>query len=1490
MDVRQQDASPDAEATAENRLEPELNPLLPIVGVGASAGGLGAFAQLLKALPVDTGMAFVLVQHLAPSHESALAGILSRATGMPVTEVSDEPQVEPNHVYVIPPNQSIVIVRGHLRLLPRDERVHHPIDQFFRSLAEHQGHMAIGVVLSGTATDGTQGLEAIKGEGGITFAQDDSAQYRGMPRSAVASGCVDFVLSPEGIAHELARIAAHPFVALRQEAAPAKADLLPILQLLHAVTGVDFAKYKSQTLGRRIKRRMVLLKKDGLGEYEEALRQDPAEVEALYHDILINVTSFFRDPAMFDALQAKVIPALLKDRSRKEPLRAWVLGCSTGEEAYSLAMILAEVIEASPGHANPQLFATDLNVTWVERARAGVYPKERLENVSSERLRQFFVEQDGSFRVSKYIRDMCVFSRHNALSDPPFSRMDLISCRNLLIYLEPSLQRRIIPILHYALKPSGALVLGASETVGQFRDLFRVEDGKHRIFIKEAGASRPPPLLSARVLRQTRNRGRFEELGAGRVAAAFRASDLHKTADRLLLGFAPAAVLLGENLEILEFRGNTEAYLVPAQGKASLSLLKMARPGLLVPLRVLLERAKQENTAVREDGVRLESEDGQPREVALEVVPVAGSLAEERGFLVLFEEAPAKRPPGKPKARSVESAETVARLEQDLASTREYVQTLGDQHDAATEELLIANEEAQSANEELQSINEELETAKEELQSSNEELTTVNDELNSRNHELGQLNSDLGNLIRSVQVAIVIVDRDLRIRRFSSMAEELLSIIPADVGRPITDIRMKLDLPELDSLLTEVIERSTPLEREVQAKDGRWYALRVRPYLTPDQRVDGAVLMMTDVDTIRRAREYAENIVATVRDPLLVLDAELRVRSASRSFYDSFQVAPEETDGRLVYELGNGQWDIPDLRRLLRTVLSGVPVLEDFVVEHDFERLGRRVMRLNARKLVAPGERESILISIEDVSEISRLETSVRESAERFKLLFDRSPLPKWTFEIDSLRFVDVNHAAIALYGYTREEFLGMRAFDLCTPESRAALQAELARSPQGWPRLEVCQHRKKNGEIIDVEARINEVELAGKRVLLVSIIDVTERNRFERELRERAEELDAANRGKTDFIAVLSHELRTPLNAISGWAEVLKNPALSDDDRRKGIEIISRNSRIQAQLISDLLDVHRITTGKLSLELRRVDLRDEIRAAIDAALPASEPKRIRIKSETDPAPASVLGDSARLQQVLGNLLSNAIKFTAEGGEIRVALRRASTSVEVKVSDSGQGISPDVLPYIFDRFRQSESLLSRSTGGLGLGLAVSRQLVELHGGTISAHSPGKGRGATFTVSLPVTSEARPAITPTEPRVSSPVSLAGLMVLVVDDELEAREPVRRLLEEHGAEVISVRSADEALDAIQRQRPDLLVSDIGMPGRDGYELIRAVRALPERRGGRIPAIALTAFGTTADRERALRAGYVTHLAKPVEAAELIAAVAALATRLPEPPPTA
>jgi len=1314
----------------------------PIVGIGASAGGLEAFTELLKHLPLDTGMGFVLVQHLDPQHESALTQILTRVTSLPVREVTDNLRVEVNHVYVIPPNTNLSITQRVLKLQPRPQTrtPHRSIDFFFESLAEDQRERAIGVILSGTATDGTLGLEAIKAEGGITIAQDDSARYDSMPRSAVAAGCVDFVLSPEHIAKELARIAKHPYVAgqppeppiaaeddraaateheddatalppgghgtprtgARQARAEAEAaggqagdnSYKKILLLLRNHCGVDFSLYKSTTIQRRATRRVVLNRQNTLEDYAEFLRGNAKELDALYSDVLISVTSFFRNPEAFDVLKSKVFPKLLQQRG-DEPIRVWVLGCSTGQEAYSIAMAFMESADQAPRMRKLQVFATDLNDALLEKARHGLYAKSLAQDVSPERLRRFFVEEQGGYRITKPLREMVVFARQNLISDPPFSRMDLISCRNLLIYLEPSLQKKALPTFHYALKPEGYLLLGASESIGSFTDLFESADKKHKIYSKKAAPTHTfqLPVKTPRGAEpspgQVRNAGTAVAMGIGQGQQedGFRTElNAQREADRVSVNqFAPPGVLINEELQILQFRGPTSAYLEPPIGKATFDVIKMAREGLMLPLRAAINKAKIENTTTREENLRV-YQNGSIRTVNLEVIPLKN--LRERCFLILFEDAEkvkrstASEPPqpaelpseGRPdvSAASQESLR-LAELEFELRETRDYLQSIQEQHEAGNEELQASNEEVQSANEELQSINEELETSKEELESANEELSTVNEEMAYRNAELSHLNSDLVNIQTSAHLAIVLLRRDLTIRRFSAQAEKQFNLVATDIGRPFSHVRHDLifeerraqgastpsvvrrrdpdrrqtDWPvkaatvstpraeggpprDLESFIVEAIATVREHQREVRDTEGRWYSLRVRPYLSLDNRVDGAVLVLVEIDDLKRneqavaaERNYAEGIIATTRDPLIVLNSDLRVYTASEAFYRTFKLQPVEVQGRLIYELGNQQWDIPGLRQLLEDILPRSSSFDNFEIIHELEGSGRRTMLLNARTLPGiGGQAGRILLGIQDVTEVLQFRAAANESQTRYQALIEASAQTVWTTDPSGV-VVEDSPSWRAFTGQTNEQRKGSGWLDVLHPDDRGRVSEQ-------WQ----CAVAERTP--VETEYRLRHISgdwrWTAVRVVPVSNpdgsirewvgmnIDITERKRAEESLRE-------TDRRKNEFLAMLAHELRNPLAPIRNALEIIRQTKGNREAVKPASEMMERQIGQMARLVDDLLDVSRISRGIIELRKGSIELASAVRHAVDAASPLVASKHLELTVSLPPRPVYVNAD-----------------------------------------------------------------------------------------------------------------------------------------------------------------------------------------------------------------------------------------------------------------------
>ena len=837
----------------------------PIVGVGASAGGFEAFSSLLRALPPDPGMALVFIPHLDPNHESAMVELLSRTTKMPVVQVTEGMKVAPNTVYVLPRNAEMSIEDDALHLEEREPgRAHHmPIDNFFGSLAADQTSNAIGVILSGTANDGTFGMSTIKGVSGVTFAQDPkSAKYDGMPNSAIAAGVVDFVLPPEGIARELLRVRRRKSVKVVpiEDVFDGNDRLMKdVFRLLKAFSKVDFVHYKVATIRRRILRRMNMNHITTLPDYVQVLHQNPQEVEALYRDVLINVTSFFRNPEVFNLLRENVYTRLLLERSPFEPIRVWVPGCSTGEETYSHAISLVETLTELRVEVPIQIFGTDLSEGAIQHARTGIYKESISAEISEVRLRRFFHKVPGGYQVSKSIRDMCIFARQNVFNDPPFSRMDLISCRNVLIYLSPVLQKKVIPIFHYALKPGGFLLVGNTEgLLGSGAEIFDLVDRKGKIYQKK-------PVPSPVTFGLTISGQEPQETSPEKSQQPDKEEELLKTpvdvmreADRLLLTkYVPSAVVVNHQLDILQSRGKTSRYLELPPGKATLNLLKMARPGLLYELRTLIEKAKESPIPVSKQGVAME-DGSQTAIVNLEVIPFRTPAQEQQHFLIVFEEK--ESPPALPQLTPMprhsdhEVADSkdmqISQLKQELASTKEYLQSIIEAQEATNEELQSANEEIQSGNEELQSTNEEIQTSKEELESANEELNTVNEEIQHRNQQLAQFSNDLINLLNSATIPIVMLGQDLHIRRFTPEAERVFGFSSHDVGKALTHLALNLDLPKLERWMLDVMRDVTMKSERVRSRDGRSFKLRITPYRTLENKIEGVVITLLDISDL----------------------------------------------------------------------------------------------------------------------------------------------------------------------------------------------------------------------------------------------------------------------------------------------------------------------------------------------------------------------------------------------------------------------------------------------------------------------------------------------------------------------------------------------------------------------------------------------------------------------------------------------------------------
>jgi two-component system CheB/CheR fusion protein len=978
-----------AKAPLKTRAAGKVARKFPIVGVCASAGGFEAFSQLLKALPANLEMAFVYVQHLSAKHASMLSELLARETPMPVKEIQHGERVEPNHVYVIPPNCTLAISGSVLHLLPRVNTGGQPMpgDYFLRSLAAELGNRAIGVILSGTASDGSLGLKAIKAEGGITFSQDEkSAKYDGMPHNAIMSGCVDFVLPPDEIARELASIARHPYVARPKSSVVEELPDGPfkkILALIRSATGVDLADYKQTTIKRRVMRRMALHKVENLEAYVNYIGQHPNEIEALYNDLLISVTQFFRDAESFEVLEKTIFPKLIKGRSPDDPVRIWVPGCSTGEEVYSLAISLMEACREQDVEIPMQVYATDLSELAISRARTGRYSENIINDVPADRLRRYFLRVESGYQVSKRTREMCIFARHDLTRDPPFPRLDLISCRNVLIYFGTVLQRRIMPILHYALKPHGYLLLGSSETVESYTDLFSVLDKKNRIYAKRSDGR---PAVELPPMAREPETHEPAEPGAQTVAPPAADVDLQREVDRLILNqYAPAGVVINERMHVLQFRGRTGGYLEPAPGSADFNLLSMARPGLMVPLRNAIQKVRAQHGSVVRQGIRVQTNGGF-QTIAIEVTEVRTGKGGSRAYLILFH--PGAKSIRQPvSAGSKRQTDEVHLLRQELSATKEHLQAIIEDKEAANEELRSANEEAQSTNEELKSTNEELETTKEELQSTNEELNTVNEELQHRNLELSKSNDDLENFLAAVNIAMVMVDNDLRVRRFTPQAQKLLNLIPSDVGRPITNLKPSLPIPEMENKLLEVIETLRPVEIDVRDSNGQRHIVRMRPYRTADNRIEGAVLL---VDRLSPALEHlalasgpSAALIEALHEPVVALDREFRAILSNAAFCQCFRISAGEVTGKPFFSLAKGILDLPVIRKFVSDLHAGkAQASADVQIDIKSRRLGARTLLLKGSRIGPPDDPSQIVVlAIEDVTERRRADTVLRKGA-----------------------------------------------------------------------------------------------------------------------------------------------------------------------------------------------------------------------------------------------------------------------------------------------------------------------------------------------------------------------------------------------------------------------------------------------------------------------------------------------------------------------------
>ena len=1441
----------------------------PIVGIGASAGGLAALKSLFKAMHCDSGAAFVVIQHLDPKHESLTAEILSRSTDMPVEQIVDGMIAQANHVYVIPPNAYVSLKDHRFQL---DEPVlHHglrmPIDTFLWSLAEQHTARAIAIIVSGTGSDGTLGLRAIKGSGGLVLAQSPkSAEYDGMPRSAIATGLVDIICSVQEMANHLKHYLLHPYIReqLGNKADSAipkdeKAQLDAILILLLTRSGHDFRVYKHGTLGRRIVRRMGLHHLKNMADYLSFLREHDDEATLLFKDLLIGVTAFFRDPEAFAALVQKVIVPLIETKHLDESIRVWIPGCATGEEAYSIAMLLVEHQEKTNKYGRIQIFASDIDEEALTTGRAGLYPENIAASVSESRLQRFFTKEDHSYRIDKSLRELVTFANQNLISDPPFSNLDLVSCRNLLIYLSAEVQGKVLALFHFALRENGSLFLGHSETSSQQEHLFQPMAKKWRIY-RRSGVARSSSSVDFPIgSRMARSIPPF----ISKQASGKDQLHLSDIAQQYLLQeFAPAAVLVNNKYQIVHFSGLTSRYLEQPSGSPSQDLLVLAKHEMRAKLRLALRRVKKENKRVLIDDITVQRDLGR---VGLSIVlrPLKTPSLNEALILITFEDqgetqlSPEqhKRQQNGPLSQDAQQSDSdsaiIQQMETELNLTREDLQSNIEEWESANEELQAANEEVMSVNEELQSSNEELESSKEELQSMNEELTTVNNQYKDKVEELASINDDLDNLLSSTNIATLFIDSKLRIGRFTPATQKLLNLISTDVGRPVSDIRLKFTDNHLMDDIKEVLANLTSVECEVYTEDGNYYLRRIQPYRTSENRIAGVVITFIDISQRKKAEEDTLRLATVIRDSndaVILYNVDGKISAWNSGAQTMYGWREQQALSMNLLDF------VPeDKRKKTRQLLQDI-VKGDVIHSSEAQRLIKGGRQITVLLTITPlfdndGKVVAIASTEKDISRRIQAENKLRASEASFRVLVESAP--------DALVIVNArgkievaNSQVERLFGYNQQELIGMLVENLMPARFSAEhIKCRQAFFIQPVPRemdnsSEILA-LSKSGEEIPIELGLSPIETEHGLVVSAAIRDIRQRKITEKALRAAKDEAESALSAKSRFLATASHDLRQPLHSLTLLNKALLK-SIDQPQARKMLRIQGDSLFSMARLLNSLLDISKLESGTVGVQLSDFALHPmlkQICAGFEAEMNESGLELSLNGSDN----SIVHSDPGLLAQLLQNLLANAIRYT-KVGKVSIDTHQDEKQLKISVSDTGIGIPSNQQHRIFEEFHQVDRNPQQRDTGIGLGLSIVQRIASLLDSQVEVISK-VGQGSTFSISLPVGESLPKNVEKREIRSLKPMQKKAIILLIDDDSdvLDASEMLLSM--EQDFEILCASSPQEAYSAMNKRSVDLIITDFHLSHQaSGMDIIAGAKT---KDGRQIPAI-LVSGDTSAEIE--------------------------------------